>query len=121
MPFKRLFFFLLVILSIIICGFSCRTRDAGTVTIALSDKFSSLDTISTTSPDSAADRVRTLLYNSLVKKSEKFEYVGELAREIKIGDDNLTVTFNLQENVKFQNGKPFTSADAKYRSSRALS
>ena len=114
MPFKRPFFLFLVILSIVICGFSCRTRDANTVTIALSDKFSSLDTISTTSPDSAADRVRNLMFNSLVKKSDKFEYVGELAKDIKIGEDNLTVTFTLQDNVKFQNGQTFTSADAKY-------
>jgi peptide/nickel transport system substrate-binding protein len=114
MPIKRPIFLLLVIISVFISGFSCRTRDTGTVTIAQEFKFSGLDTLSTTTPDSAADRIRNLIFNSLVKKNEKFEYVGELAKEIKIGEDNLTVTFIMQDTVRFQNGKTFTSADAKY-------
>ncbi|MEK7723799.1 MAG: ABC transporter substrate-binding protein [Acidobacteriota bacterium] len=102
------------ILIIVFSGSSCNRTNSGAVTIANSDKFSSLDTLSTTSPDSAADRLRNLIFNSLVKKSDKFEYIGDLAKEIKFGEDNLTVTFNLQENVKFHNGQPFSSADAKY-------
>ena len=84
------------------------------VKIAISDKFSGLDTLTTTSPDAAADRIRTLLYNSLVTKNDNFEYVGELAKEIKIDYSNLTITFVLNENIKFHNGKTLTSADAKY-------
>src|SRR5882757_7789068 len=98
MPFKRPIFVTLVIISALISGFSCRPRPTGTVTVPLSDKCSGLDTIATTSPDAAADRVRTLIYNSLVKKSDKLEYVGELAKEIKVGDDNVTVTFTLVDN-----------------------
>lgn len=117
MPAKRLNILKFVIIFIFVIslgGFACRTRESNAVTIALSEKFSGLDTISTLTPDAAADRLRTLIYNSLVKKNEKFEYVGELAKDIKIGADNLTVTFDLPDNVKFHNGKPFTSADAKY-------
>jgi peptide/nickel transport system substrate-binding protein len=110
--FSRLFLFLTTIA--ILAAFGCTRTSSGAVTIALSDKFSGLDTLSTTSPDSSADRLRNLIYNSLVKKNEKFEYVGELAKEIKIGDDNVTVTFTLQDNVKFHNGQAFSSADAKY-------
>lgn len=106
---------ILTILIITFSGSSCnRTNTGGAVTLALTDKFSGLDTLSTTSPDAAADRLRNLIYNSLVKKNDKFEYVGDLAKEYKIGEDNLTVTFTLQDNVKFHNGQPFTSADAKY-------
>lgn len=117
MPGKRQNFLKFVIIFIFVMsigGIACRTRESNAVTIALSEKFSGLDTISTATPDAAADRIRTLIYNSLVKKNEKFEYVGELARDIKIADDNLTVTFDLADNVKFHNGKAFTSADAKY-------
>ncbi|HEY0050747.1 MAG TPA: ABC transporter substrate-binding protein, partial [Pyrinomonadaceae bacterium] len=64
--------------------------------------------------DAAADRVRNLMFNSLVRKNEKFEYVGELAKDVKIDAANLTVTFTLQDNVKFHNGKDLTSADARY-------
>lgn len=112
----RYFIGLLLVFSALFAGIACRTRggEAGAVTVALSDKFSGLDTLSTTSPDAAADRVRNLIYNSLVKKNEKFEYVGDLARELKIADDGLSVTFTLPENVKFHDGKTVTSADVKY-------
>nr|MDQ3375033.1 hypothetical protein [Acidobacteriota bacterium] len=86
----RYIFGFFIIFTLFFGGSACRTQNSNIVTIANSDKFSSLDTISTTSPDSAADRVRVLIYNSLVKKNENFEYVGDLAKEINIGDDNLT-------------------------------
>src|SRR5215213_8705192 len=103
--FLRYIFAFLLIISILFLTFSCRTQARDAVTIALSDKFSGLDTISTTASDAAADRIRNLIFNSLVKKNEKFEYVGELAKDIKIDDTNLTITFSLQDNVKFHNGK----------------
>jgi peptide/nickel transport system substrate-binding protein len=83
------------------------------VTIALTEKFGGLDTLSSTGTDAAADRVRTLIYNSLVKKNEKFEYVGELG-DYKVGADNVTITFTLKDNVKFHNGALLTSGDVKY-------
>jgi peptide/nickel transport system substrate-binding protein len=115
----RHIFAVLLLISLLSFSFGCGSRagsdgGANAVTIALSDKFSGLDTLSTSSPDSAADRLRTLIFNSLVKKNDNFEYVGELAKEIKTAEDNVTVTFTLQDNVKFHNGKDFTSADAKY-------
>ncbi len=54
------------------------------------------------------------MFNSLVKKNEKFDYVGELAKEIRPSEDGRALTFVLQDNVKFHNGKEFTSADVKY-------
>src|SRR5690349_20439273 len=106
-------FAILTIIFLVGAGSSCNrtSNNTGAVTIALAEKFSSLDTLSTTSPDSAADRLRNLIFNSLVKKNDKFEYVGELAKDIKIGEDNLTVTFTLQDNIKFHNGQFFSSAD----------
>jgi peptide/nickel transport system substrate-binding protein len=103
-----------IIFILVLSGSSCNRTNNGAVTIALTDKFSGLDTISTDKSDAAADRVRNLIFNSLVKKSDKFEYVGDLAKEIKFGDDNLTVTFILPENIKFHNGQLLTSADVKY-------
>ena len=107
-----------ILISIILLSFillsACPNRQKDAITMSLSEKFSGLDTLSNTGTDAAADRIRTLMYNSLVKKNDNFEYVGDLAKDIKIGEDGLTVTFTLQENVKFHNGKVFTSADAKY-------
>src|SRR5687768_143882 len=84
------------------------------VTIALPEKFTTLDTLTSTASASADDRIRNLIFNSLVKKNESFEYVGELAKEINVSPDNLVITFVLHDNVKFHNGQAFTSADVKY-------
>ena len=54
------------------------------------------------------------MFNTLVKKNEKFDYIGELASDIKRSDDGLTYTFMLHDGVKFHDGRPFSSADVKY-------
>lgn len=110
----RHFFAFLLIISALFLSFSCRSQAGNVVTIVTSDQFSGLDTMTTTGSDAAADRIRNLLFNSLVKKNDKFEYVGELSKDIQIDANNLTVAFVLHDNVKFHNGKDFTSADAKY-------
>ncbi len=95
--------------------FSCRKRNADYVTVALPEKFSAFDTLtSTAAPDASAERVRNLMFNALVKKDANFDYVGELAKEITTSPDGMTITFKLQDGVKFHNGKEFTSADVKY-------
>jgi len=66
------------------------------------------------STDASAERIRQLVFNSLVRKNEKFDYVGDLASDIQASPDGLTYTFKLRDGVKFHNGKAFTSADAKY-------
>ncbi len=109
----RQIFLLLSIASLILAG-SCRKNSNEHVTIALPEKFSTLDTLTSTASDAAAERVRNLLFNSLVKKDENFDYVGELAKEITTSEDGKTITLTLQDNVKFHNGKAFTSADVKY-------
>ena len=105
---------LLFILAGLLFSLSCRRQNTEFVTVALPDKFSSLDTLTNTASDSAADRVRNLIFNTLVRKNESFDYVGELAKEISVSPDGLVVTFVLRDNVKFHNGKAFTSADVKY-------
>ncbi len=106
--------FILFLLFNLIFIFSCRTRNNEFVTIGLSEKFSTLDTLTSTASDAAAERVRNLIFNGLVKKNENFEYVGDLAKEIKTSEDGKVITFVLQDNVKFHNGNAFTSADVKY-------
>jgi peptide/nickel transport system substrate-binding protein len=109
----RRFFFALIITSFIF-SLSCRERSNEFVTVALSEKFSTLDTLTSTASDAAADRVRTLIFNSLVRKDENFDYVGELAKTIETINDGRTINFTLRDNVKFHNGKALTAADVKY-------
>ena len=91
----------------------CRNRSE-TFVIALSDKISTLDPIGSATIDVASERIRVLIFNSLVKKNEKFDYVPDLATEIKRADDGLSYTFTLHDGVTFHDGRPLTSADVKY-------
>src|SRR6202521_173370 len=105
---------LLAVLVVAVLPMGCRRQRSSTFVIALGDNIRTIDPIGSPSVDAASERVRTLMFNSLVKKDEKFDYVGELASDIKRSDDNLTYTFILHDGVKFHDGRPFTSADAKY-------
>ncbi len=106
--------FLILISVCLIFSFSCRTKNKDFVTIALPEKFTSFDTLTSDQSDAAAERLRNLMFNSLLKKNETFDYVGELAKEIKPSEGGKIITFVLRDNVKFHNGKEFTSADVKY-------
>lgn len=84
------------------------------MTVALPEKFTAFDTLTMTGSDSSAERVKNLMFNSLVKKDANFDYVGELAKEITTSPDGMTITFILHDGVKFHDGQDFTSADVKY-------
>src|SRR6267378_2178341 len=104
----------MLLLIAIVLPSACRRTQSNVFVVALSDNIKTIDPIGSPSVDAASERVRTLMFNSLVKKDEKFDYVGELASDIKRSDDNLTFTFTLHDGVKFHDGRTLTSADAKY-------
>lgn len=108
-------FALIVCIAVLLCsGSSCRRNRSNGFVIALSDNVKTIDPIGSPSVDAASERVRSLMFNSLVKKDEKFDYVPELASNIQRSDDGLTFTFTMRDGVTFHDGRPFTSADAKY-------
>jgi peptide/nickel transport system substrate-binding protein len=104
----------LLVLSIILMAFAGCRRRGNTFVIALGDNIRTIDPIGSPSVDAASERVRTLLFNSLVKKNEKFDYVGELASNIARSADGTVYTFALHDGVKFHDGRVLTSADVKY-------
>src|SRR5437667_702758 len=106
---------LLLFLSLLIFSVSssCR-RSKGVFTVALYEKITSLDPVTAVDTIAANDRVRVLIFNSLVKKNEKFEYVPDLASNIQMSSDGLVYTFTIHDNVKFHDGHDLTSADVKY-------
>lgn len=110
---SRVVCLLLTFLIGVVVPLSCR-RHSDSFVIALGDNIRTIDPIGSPSVDAASERVRTLMFDSLVKKNEKFDYVGELASDIKRSDDGKTFTFTLHDGVKFHDGRPLTSADAKY-------
>ncbi|HEV8429992.1 MAG TPA: ABC transporter substrate-binding protein [Pyrinomonadaceae bacterium] len=104
---------LVFIISALLAPPACRRR-SDTFVIALGDNIRTIDPIGSPSVDAASERVRTLIFNSLVKKDERFDYTGELASDVKRSDDGMTYTFTLHDGVKFHDGKTLSSADVKY-------
>ena len=105
---------LVFLVSVLLVPPACRRR-SDTFVIGLGDNIRTIDPIGSPSVDAASERIRTLIFNSLVKKNEKFDYTGELATDpIKRSDDGLTYTFTLHDGVKFHDGKTLTSEDVKY-------
>lgn len=100
--------------SFLIFSVSCRPGQTEFVTISLSESFSTFDTLTSEKSDAAAERVKNLMFNALVKKTESFDYEGELAESFTTSDDGKVITFKLRSGVKFHNGKDFTSADVRY-------
>jgi peptide/nickel transport system substrate-binding protein len=84
----------------------------GPFVVVLESNPATLDQLRST--DASAERLRQLMFNSLVRKNENFDYVGDLASDIETAPDGLSYTFKLRDGVKFHNGKAFTSADARY-------
>ncbi len=66
------------------------------------------------SSDSAAERIRQLIFNGLTRKDEKFDPVPDLAERFESSPDYKTFTFHLRPNIKFHNGEKLSAADVKY-------
>jgi len=66
------------------------------------------------SSDSASHEVAGFVYNGLVKYDKDYNIVGDLAESWEVSEDNLTITFHLRKDVKWQDGAPFTSDDVMF-------
>lgn len=110
----RIVWLLLILATLLVLPPGCRRQRSDAFVIALSDNMRTIDPIGSPSVDAASERVRVLMFNSLVKKNENFDYVGELASDIKRSDDGTAFTFTLRDGVKFHDGRALTSADVKY-------
>ncbi|MCB2184885.1 MAG: peptide-binding protein [Deltaproteobacteria bacterium] len=62
--------------------------------------------------DSASSEIQNQIYNGLLKYDKDIKLTGDLAESWEVSPDGLTMTFHLRKGVKWQDGKPYTSADA---------
>jgi peptide/nickel transport system substrate-binding protein len=62
--------------------------------------------------DSASSDIQGEIYNGLLKYDKDIKLTGDLAESWEVSPDGLTITFHLRKNVRWQDGKPYTSADA---------
>ena len=58
--------------------------------------------------------ISVLLFDGLTDHDGSDKVIPRLAKSWKTSDDGKTYTFNLQENVKWHDGKPFTAEDVKF-------
>jgi peptide/nickel transport system substrate-binding protein len=61
--------------------------------------------------DSASSDINGLVYSGLVRYDKNLQIEGELAESWEVSEDNLTITFNLRQGVKWHDGTPFTAED----------
>ncbi len=62
--------------------------------------------------DSSSSAVTGLVFNGLLKIDKNLELAPSLAESWRISEDGLTITFKLRKDVRWHDGRPFTSADA---------
>ena len=64
--------------------------------------------------DSSSSEVTDMVYDGLLKVDKNLNIIPNLAKSFQVSLDGKTVTFKLHENVRWQDGHPFTSADCKF-------
>ena len=86
---------------------------ADTLVIAVESAPKSLDP-RLGSIDSVSARLHQIVFDSLVRKNERFEYVPHLAESFEGSPDAKTWTFKLRAGVMTHSGRDLTSADVKF-------
>ncbi|HVG21626.1 MAG TPA: ABC transporter substrate-binding protein [Blastocatellia bacterium] len=90
-----------------------RGGEPGTLVVAVELPPRGFDPRFSTTIQSSA-RIMQLVYDTLLVKNEKFEFVPSLADSFTESEDHKTFTFRLRSGVVFHDGRPLTSADVKY-------
>lgn len=83
--------------------------DGGSVNIVLYQKpklFSPIETLH--GPD---QQVMSLIYQGLMASDPDLKLVPQLAEQVDVNDDATEFSFQLKKDLKWSDGKPFTSAD----------
>jgi len=71
-------------------------------------------------PVAVTQMVASKIYESLIVYTQKLEPTPGLARAWSVSSDRLTYTFQLQKNVKWHDGQPFSSADVVFTYKKIL-
>jgi peptide/nickel transport system substrate-binding protein len=70
--------------------------------------------------ESSAPFVNRIVYMGLTDYDTKGDVIPALAEKWTVSSDKLTYTFSLRKDVKWHDGKPFTSADVKFTFEKIL-
>lgn len=90
-------------------------QDSRFVTVSLPDYgLATINSLTATISDIGAERVRELVFDTLVIRNRQLDHVGHLASRIEVLNDGRTLNFHLRDNVKFHNGKQLQASDVVY-------
>ncbi|GIV98147.1 MAG: peptide ABC transporter substrate-binding protein [Herpetosiphonaceae bacterium] len=93
-------------------------QQGGTLVVAHTSDPGSLNPAITTAFN--VHFVTDQIFNGLVGLDDQLNPVPELAASWEVSEDGKVYTFNLQPNVTWHDGQPFTSADVKFSFEEAL-
>jgi peptide/nickel transport system substrate-binding protein len=108
---ERLRCLLTLCVVMLLAGCGSRRPSPQTVTMDIESSPTSLDP--RIGVDAQSEHIGSLIFDSLVHKNQHFNLEPWLATSWDTPDP-VTYRFHLRPDVRFQNGKPLTSADVKY-------
>ena len=88
------------------------------ITFNLEDTIRDLDSATTT--DSVSTDILLNVMSGLYRLDADTRPVPDLAKDVKISEDQLTYTFTLRDGIKWSNGDPVTANDFEYAWKRVL-
>ena len=86
--------------------------NARNITFNLEDTIRDLDSVTTT--DSVSTDILLNVMSGLYRLDADTRPVPDLAKDVKISEDQLTYTFTLRDGIKWSNGDPVTANDFEY-------
>ncbi len=114
---KKLFVLWAVLVVFLACG-AASAADPAKVTIRTPRTLPSLDWEQTTTTDHM--KIWHQMFEGLYGMDEAHGgYYNELAKEVKLSDDQMVYEIKLVEGVKFQNGEPLKASDVVFSYNRA--
>ncbi len=116
----RLIITLIALIALLLTFQSCRRGGSPDELVMLIEKrIQTFDP--RVSSDSAAERMRQLIFNGLTRKNEKFDPIPDLAERFEASPDYKTFTFYLRPGIKFHNERLLSALDVKYTFETMLS
>ena len=94
------------------CGQSTMNNSHKTLRLRLAAEPGNLNPILST--DLYASTVEGMVFNGLLRVSSNMEMVPDLAESFEASEDGKRYIFTLRKDVRWHDGKPFTSADVAY-------
>jgi peptide/nickel transport system substrate-binding protein len=70
--------------------------------------------------DTTSQNICDMVFNGLTRYNPKLQLEGALARSWDIKDGGRTIIFHLRRDVRWQDGRPFTSADVAFTVERVM-